>query len=106
MKYLILIAFAIACNKQEREIKVNKFEASFVIAHGSNYAKYTIYASTNGIDFVPVKYIIPEPGTKTQYTIQFAIPADKMDANGKVLFYLEKAAESGEVSRTEIVTVQ
>lgn len=106
MKYLILIVLALACNKQETEIKVNKFEASFVIAQGGDYAKYTIYASTNGIDFLPVKYIIPEPGTKTQYTIQFAIPADQMDASGKVLFYLEKASESGEVSRTEIVTVQ
>lgn len=105
MKILLpLLLIALACNKPAPDIKVNRFETSFISRDSNNVAKYTIYASTNGKQFIAVKEIIPSPGT--EYKLEFTIPNDKMDASGNMYFYLEETSMTGEVSRTNVVTVQ
>lgn len=108
MKKFLIIAtlFLVACTKRNEDFKINKFEVSFVSYGSDKIAKYTVYASIDGKIFIPVKDIAPEPNTNTQYNVQFTIPRDKLNSDGKVLFYLEETSASGSVSRTEIVTVQ
>lgn len=108
MKYLILLAFVAlaSCTKQTADFKANKFEVSFVSYGAEKISKYTVFASSDGKNFVPVKDISPAPETDTEYKIQFSIPQDKLNAEGKILFYLEETAENGSISRTDIVTVQ
>ena len=108
MKYLLLLSFValVSCTKQTKEFHTNKFEVSFVSYGAEKISKYTLFASSDGKSFVPVKEITPAPGTDTQYKVQFAIAQDKLNADGKVLFYMEETAATGSVSKTEIVTVQ
>ena len=108
MKYLILLAFVAltSCTKQTSDFKANKFEVSFVSYGAEKISKYTVFASSDGKNFLPVKDINPSPETDTEYKIQFSIPQDKLNADGKILFYLEEMAENGSVSRTDVVTVQ
>jgi hypothetical protein len=108
MKYLILLAFVAltSCTKQTSDFKANKFEVSFVSYGAEKISKYTVFASSDGKNFLPVKDITPAPETDTEYKIQFSIPQDKLNADGKILFYLEETAGNGSISRTDIVTVQ
>jgi len=108
MKYLILLSFValVSCTKQTKDFRTNKFEVSFVSYGSEKISKYTLFASSDGKNFLPVKDITPAAGTDTEYKVQFVIPQDKLNADGKVLFYMEETAASGSVSKTEIVTVQ
>lgn len=108
MKYLTLLALValVSCTKQTADFKANKFEVSFISYGAEKIARYTVFASTDGKSFVPVKEITPAPDTDTEYKVQFSIPSDRLNADGKVLFYLEETSASGSVSRTEMVTVQ
>ncbi|CAN5717447.1 hypothetical protein BH10BAC3_BH10BAC3_17340 [soil metagenome] len=108
MKYLILLAFVAlaSCTKQTKDFRTNKFEVSFVSYGSEKISKYTLFASSDGKNFLPVKDITPAPGTDTEYKVQFVIPQDKLNADGKVLFYMEETAAGGSVSKTEIVTVE
>lgn len=107
MKYLSLLAiiFLVSCTKQTKDFQANKFEVSFVSYGEEKINNYTIFASNDGKNFVPVKEINPAPGTDVEYKLQFVIPQDKLNAEGKLLFYMEETTMSGTVSRTEIVTV-
>jgi len=108
MKYLTLLAFVflVSCTKQTKDFQVNKFEVSFISYGAEKISKYTLFASSDGKNFVPVKEITPSPETNTEYKVQFVIPQEKLNAGGKVLFYMEETAASGSISKTEIVTVQ
>jgi hypothetical protein len=108
MKYFILIAFVslVSCTKQTKEFQANKFEVSFVSYGSEKISKYTLFASSDGKNFLPVKEIMPAANTDTEYKVQFTIPADKMNAEGKVLFYMEETTANGSISKTEMVTVQ
>src|SRR6476469_4311497 len=108
MKYLILLAviFSIGCSKDENNFKVNKFEVSFVSYDADKISKYVLYASGNGKDFLPIKEITPSAGKDMEYKVQFTIPQEKLDADGKVLFYMEETSTAGNTSKTEIITVQ
>jgi len=108
MKYLILVALVAltSCTKQTADFKANKFEVSFISYGADKISKYTVFASSDGKNFLPVKDITPSSQTDTEYKVQFTIPQDKLNADGNVMFYLEETAATGSVSRTEIVTVQ
>ena len=108
MKYLslLLIVFLVACNKQEKDFKVNKFEVSFVSYSADKVSRYVLFASSDGKSFVPVKEITPAAEKDMEYKVQFVIPQDKLNADGKVLFYMEEVSATGDVSKTDIVSVQ
>lgn len=108
MKYFTILAIilSVACSKQEKDFKVNQFEVSFISYGADKISKYVLYASSDGKNFLPVKEITPSADKDMEYRVQFVIPSEKLNADGRVLFYMEETAASGNISKTEIVTVQ
>lgn len=109
MKYIYILITLISfgsCAKQTQDFQANKFEVSFVSYGSDKISKYTLFASSDGKNFTPVKEITPSANTNTEYKVQFVIPKEKLNADGKVLFFMEETTESGSVTKTEIVAVQ
>lgn len=102
---IALIAFSFASCKKDLETEnSNRFEVSFVASDLNQTASFTVYATSNGQTFRPIKEVTPQPGKDVTYKVQFEIP-DAVSDDG-LQFYIEETMKDGKKVKSQIVTVE